>query len=244
MNGNAPDFFVSFTAGILAFASPCILPLIPAFISLITGLSLNEINASKKTALLKTLIFVSGFSAVFIILGMSAGAFGGFFAQHRNVLRIAGGGLVILFGLHIAGVFRIGFLNRQFSLNGKTGRFFGSKNGASGGFAVFFTGCAFALGWTPCVGPVLASILMLASGEGNIVSGFWLLTFFSLGLAIPFILTAVFINKFVSFFGFIKKYYRQIEIVSGCLVICVGILLISDSFFKITTLIMQITGGY
>ncbi|MDR3113255.1 MAG: cytochrome c biogenesis protein CcdA [Endomicrobium sp.] len=232
------SFFAAFAAGFLAFISPCILPLIPAFISLITGLSLNEINSSKKTVFLKTLIFILGFSSVFIMLGMSAGALGGFFEQNRNALRIAGGIIVIIFGLHIAGVFKIGFLNRQFSLNGTIERFFGKS-----GFAAFFTGCAFALGWTPCIGPVLASILMLASGEGNVFIGFWLLTFFSLGLTVPFILTAVFIDRFVSFFGIIKKYYRQIEIISGILLICVGILLINDGFFKITTTILQFAGG-
>jgi cytochrome c-type biogenesis protein len=232
------SFFAAFAAGLLAFISPCILPLIPAFISLITGLSLNEINSSKKTVFLKTLIFILGFSSVFIMLGMSAGVLGGFFEQNRNALRIAGGVIVIIFGLHIAGVFKIGFLNRQFSLNGAIERFFGK-----GGFASFFTGCAFALGWTPCVGPVLASILMLASGEGSVFMGFWLLAFFSLGLAVPFILTAVFIDRFVSVFGIIKKYYRQIEIISGILLISVGILLINDGFFKITTMILQFASG-
>jgi cytochrome c-type biogenesis protein len=170
---------------------------------------------------------------------MSVSVLGGFFTENRDILRYIGGAVVILLGLHIAGVFKIGFLKRHFSLNAKMDCFFGK-----GGLAVFFTGCAFALGWTPCVGPILASILMLASSEGNIFRGFWLLTVFSLGLAVPFMLAAVFINKFIVFFSIIKKYYRQIEIISGCLIICVGILLINDSFFKITNLILQFTGGY
>ena len=236
------SFFAAFTAGLLTFISPCILPLIPAFISLITGLSLNEINSSKKAVFLKTFIFVLGFSSVFIILGMSAAVFGGFFEQNRNVLRIAGGIIVIIFGLHIAGVFNISFLNRRFSLTDFVG-FTGLPGIVAGRLsflAPFFTGCAFAFGWTPCVGPVLASILTLALGEGNVWRGFLLLALFSSGLAAAFMLTAIFINKFISFFNAIKKYYRQIEILSGILLTCVGIILINDGFFKITTLILQL----
>lgn len=225
----------AFAAGILTFVSPCVLPLIPAFISFITGASIDDLRGHKTSArqtFLKSLIFVLGFSVVFVILGLSASWLGGFLSGHRDWLRYAGGAIVIIFGLHMTGLFKIKFLYRQASASGKI------QSGATWA-GTFFVGAAFALGWTPCVGPILSSILILASTQGGAASGFWLLLVYSLGLGIPFLLTSLFINWFLRFFNFVKKYYRIIEIGSGILLIAVGILVITDGFTKVTEIILK-----
>ena len=231
-------FLASFFAGVLTFISPCILPLIPAFLSLITGSSLNDLKESKTSArrtFLKTAVFVSGFSTVFIILGMSASWLGGLLGSHKDVLGYIGGAVVIIFGLHLLGVFRIGFLERQASANGKV-------SSAAGWFGIFLVGAAFALGWTPCVGPILSSILLLASTQGSVAAGFWLLVCYSLGLAVPFLLASVFINRFLKAFNSIKKHYGLIEKIAGVLLIAVGILILTGGFGKITELAMKFLG--
>ncbi|MDR1195845.1 MAG: cytochrome c biogenesis protein CcdA [Endomicrobium sp.] len=229
-------FLASFIAGIFTFISPCVLPLIPAFISFITGASIEDLRdykTSLRHSLFKSLVFVSGFSLIFIIMGLSASWLGGLLSEHRDWLRYAGGAVVIVFGLHMSGLFRIRFLYRQASASGKI------KSSATW-IGTFFVGAAFALGWTPCVGPILSSILILASTQGSAVNGFWLLTVYSLGLGVPFVLTSVFINRFLRFFNFIKNYYKIIEIVSGILLIAVGILIITNGMTKITEFILKI----
>ena len=230
--------FASFAAGLLTFISPCVLPLIPAFISFITGASLNDLKESPtksaaRQAFLKTAIFVSGFSVVFIVLGMSASWLGGLLGSHKNILQYAGGVAVIIFGLHLFGVFRIKFLDRQVSANGKI-------SSAAGWFGAFLVGAAFALGWTPCVGPILSSILLLASTQGSVMTGFWLLVFYSLGIAVPFLFASLFINWFLKAFSAVKKYYSLIEKISGVFLIAVGILIITGGFGKITEFAMRI----
>jgi cytochrome c-type biogenesis protein len=225
----------SFAAGVLTFISPCVLPLIPAFVSFITGASIEDLQGSKtplRQAFLRTAVFVFGFSAVFVILGLSASWFGNFLSGHRDWLRYIGGAVVIIFGLHMTGLLRIKFLYRQASASGKI------KSGASWA-GTFFVGAAFAIVWTPCVGPILSSILILASTQDSASSGFWLLLVYSAGLGIPFLLTSLFINWFLRFFNFIKKYYRYIEIVSGLLLVAVGILIITNGFTKITEFILK-----
>ncbi len=225
------SILTGFVAGILTFVSPCVLPLIPAYITLVTGISLNRL--SEKNNLLKiflsSVVFVAGFTTVFVILGVSATYIGSFFLNNINILRWIGGITVIIFGLHIAGIFKISFLYKQTS-------FFKPMEQNVNYITVFFIGCAFAIGWTPCVGPILSSILVLASTQETVNKGAILLISYSLGLGVPFILTALFINKFLTIFNFIKRYYRTIEIISGILLMAIGILLITDSFNKITML--------
>lgn len=234
--GNFP-ILASFLAGILTFISPCVLPLIPAYLTFITGLSVNQINDKNNSlkTFISSIIFVSGFTTVFVLLGISATYIGSFFLNNIDIFKWIGATIVILFGIHLTGIFKISFLYKQTS-------FFGSMEKKSGYFAVFFIGCAFALGWTPCIGPILSSILILASTQETLNQGAILLIFYSLGLGIPFILTALFINKFLSVFNSIKKYYKQIEIVSGILLILIGILIITDGFNKITIYLMKVLG--
>ncbi|MCL2506062.1 MAG: cytochrome c biogenesis protein CcdA [Endomicrobia bacterium] len=231
MNEINITFLAAFIAGLVSFISPCILPIIPAFISFIAGDSTQ--SQSLKKTFFKTLMFTLGFSLIFIVLGMSSGWLGGLVGANKSLLRYIGGTLVIIFGFHIAGFIKIGFLYRQFSA-------FDKMSSAASATGAFLIGAAFGLGWTPCIGPVLASILIFASTHGNALSGFWLLFFYSLGLAVPFLLTSLFINKFLKLFDVIKKYYRIVEIVSGIILITAGILIIFNGFNAITSFVLQI----
>ena len=233
--GNFP-IIASFLAGIFTFISPCILPLIPAYLTFITGLSINQLNSKNNLlqVLVSSLIFVLGFTTVFVFMGISATYIGSFFVNHLDILKWLGGIIVIIFGIHLTGIFKISLLYNQAS-------FFGSLEKKANYFTIFFIGCAFALGWTPCVGPILASILILASNQETLNQGAILLIFYSLGLGIPFILTALFVNRFLSVFNSIKKYYKQIEIGSGIFLIIIGILIITDSFNKITINLMALS---
>jgi cytochrome c-type biogenesis protein len=222
-------FIASFFAGVATFVSPCILPLIPAYISFITGASLEELESSKLSAssiLLKSLFFVLGFSLVFVLLGAFAGLLGGLLARNASLLRMLGGAIAIIFGLHLLGVFRIAFLYREKRMEVKR-----VKLGLAGSFLF---GLAFAFSWTPCVGPILASILALASTQGTVLKGTLLLTVYSLGLGIPFLLTGILIKKALAIFKKIKPFYRAIEVLSGLLLIAIGILILTNSlnFFQ------------
>ena len=237
MTINNVTIFISLVAGFASFVSPCVLPLIPSFISLITGMSVDDLKTSNKSSkhiFIKTLFFILGFSLVFIGLGMSMSQFGSLLGKYNAILRYIGGCIIMLFGLHMCTILKIKFLYRHFSYT--------SKNSSSvlTNIGIFFTGVAFALSWTPCVGPVLASILIVASTQETILNGFWLLVFYSLGFGIPFMLTALFVNMFLSAFNVVKKHYKTIEIVSGILLIFTGILLITNGFSKITTFVLSI----
>lgn len=220
---------IAFLAGLLTFLSPCVLPLIPAYISFITGVSIDELitgpgEKSKLTrrVLFEIVLFISGFSLVFILLGASASYFGKFLLSHLRVLRTIGGILVILFGLYIAGLFKLSFLGyeRRIHLKMKPTNILGS----------FIVGIVFALGWTPCAGPILASILTYASTQETVREGIFLLGSYSLGLAIPFLLSGLAVNLFVRGFRKIKRYSRLISPVTGGLLVLFGILILTGKF--------------
>ena len=227
--------FASLLAGILTFISPCILPLIPVYITLVTGLSIEELDNRKNllSVFLSSICFVLGFTTVFVFLGLSVTIIGQFFLNNIDILRTVGGIIIIVFGLHLLGIFKIKLLYKQFGWMDKIKR-------TSNYFTIYLIGCAFAFSWTPCVDPILASILIMAATQGTIAKGTFLLLIYSLGLAIPFILTALFVSKFLTLFNSLKKYYKVIEIVSGTLLILMGILVISGGFNKITINVMKI----
>ena len=226
--GNFPTL-ASLFAGILTFISPCILPLIPVYITLVTGLSVEELDNKKNllAVFLSSICFVLGFTTVFVFLGLSVTIVGQFFVNNMDILRVVGGIIVIIFALHLLGIFKIKLFYKQFSWLDKIKR-------TSNYFTIYLIGCAFAFSWTPCVDPILASILIMAATQGTVAKGTMLLLIYSLGLAIPFILTALFINRFFSVFNTLKKYYRTIEIISGTLLILMGILIISGGLNKLT----------
>jgi len=231
-------FFASFVAGIVTFVSPCILPLIPAFISFIAGTSFEDAQnsaSSSRAVAMNTVFFVAGFSIVFILMGASASYLGTLVAEYRDIIRLAGGIVVIIFGLHISGIISIPLLYREKRI--------GMRRISAGYFGSFMLGVAFSIGWTPCVGPILASILILASAQETVYRGMLLLAVYSAGLAIPFLLTALFIERALRMFAQIKKYFKAIEISAGAILILLGILLITNRLEIITGRLMGILGN-
>jgi len=216
----------SFLAGIATFLSPCILPLIPAYFSFITGYSLEELKESEKNfrpLILNTLFFVFGFTVIFTLLGASATYLGNLLAEKRNLLRLIGGLVIIVLGIHLTGTYRFKFLyqEKRIHLRSKPLRYIGS----------FIAGLAFASGWTPCVGPILSSILILASNQETVLKGMLLLFVYSLGLGVPFLLVVLAVNRFLLLFAKMKKFIRATEIIAGVILIFLGILLVTNKLY-------------
>jgi len=225
-------FPAALIAGLLSFFSPCILPLIPAYFTFITGLSLDEMaedsKSTRKKVLLATLAYVAGFSTVFILLGASASLVGGFFARYTWIIRYAGGAIVLIFGLHLLGIINIKGLNfeKRVHLNEKPIHMLGT----------FVIGMAFGAGWSPCIGPMLGSILIVAGNQETVLKGILLLTTYSAGLALPFILISLFINRLLEIMKKATRVLIYVNRISGILLIILGILLISDKFRILTGL--------
>ena len=213
------EIFIAFGAGLISFLSPCVLPLIPGYISYISGSTLENLLKSKNVNLLPIILFTLGFSVVFIIFGASATFLGKILLKNSFPLRIIAGLIIIIFSLHILGVFNLNFLNYEKRLDAE-------KN--SNVFSSFLVGMAFAFGWTPCIGPILGSILILASTTESIYEGIMLLTFYSLGLAIPFILAGYAIQKFLLISKNIKQKMNIITKTGGVLLFLTGILIITN----------------
>lgn len=216
----------AFLGGILSFLSPCILPLIPSYVSYITGVSFDDFRSGNKTLIRKLTIinssaFIIGFSSVYILLGVFSSFVGYILSAYYDVIRIVGGIIIIFFGLYVMGIIKINVLSTEhrIHLHSKPHGWLGS----------FIIGLAFGAGWTPCIGPILGSILLYAGTSGSVGYGFKLLVVYSAGLGIPFMVTALAINTFLSHYGAIQKYMRLIMILSGLLLIAFGITLLTDS---------------
>jgi len=221
------SIFMAFAAGVVSFLSPCVLPLVPAYISYISGVSIEDISSSDRSGMGKvftgTLAFVAGFSLVFISLGASASWVGQFFQSNMGILGKIGGVIVIVFGLHLIGVYRIPFLMRE-------KRYHSSTKPASL-FGSMLIGIAFAFGWTPCIGPILAGILAYAGTQETIGQGVFLLSVYSLGLGRSISLVQDWaISRFLSFFDVIKRHFRKVEVVSGILLVVLGVMIFTDNF--------------
>lgn len=210
----------AFGAGFISFLTPCVLPIIPGYISYITGKNLNEIEQDKRVVLIKTILFSLGFSLVFIILGATASAVGNILLFLTNELRIAAGVVIILFSLQMLGIFNFNFLNQEKRIETQSYK----DNYAF----PLLVGAAFAFGWTPCIGPVLGSILALSATEASIGSGILLLSFYSLGLAIPFVLSGYFMNKFLTTRKGFSKYYGRVTKTGGAILLITGILIATN----------------
>jgi cytochrome c-type biogenesis protein len=230
------SLFLAFSAGVLSFASPCVLPLIPSYVTYITGLSLERLRAGEEKghrmeAFFHSVAFVIGFSIVFVSLGASASALGQLLARNQTLLRKIGGILVIIFGLHFTGLINIRFLQvyKKAQLKEKPMGYLGSV----------LIGLVFAAGWTPCIGPILSSILLYASTSETMAKGVMLLTAYSLGLGIPFILSAVAINRFLSFFQGLIRHMRALTMASGILLIIIGILIYTNYLTAISAYFTQ-----
>ena len=213
------EFFIAFGAGLISFLSPCVLPLIPGYISYISGTSINELIEKKNINLIPIVLFTIGFSIVFIIFGTASTFLGKIFLQNSIELRIAAGLVIILFSLHIIGIINLKFLNFEKRIETKTNNNF---------YSPILIGMAFAFGWTPCIGPILGSILVLAATEENLTRGILLLFFYSFGLAIPFILSGYLIQKFLIFSKNFKKNINLVSKGGGIVLLITGILILTN----------------
>ena len=221
------ELLIAFSAGLISFLSPCVLPLIPGYISFISGQSLNELLESRKINLLPLILFSLGFSFVFIIFGATASILGKFLLQNSQQLRIVAGIIIIIFSLQLLGIFNINFLNIEKKIYTKK---------SSNIWFSFIVGMAFGFGWTPCIGPILGSILALASTEETILRAIILLSFYSLGLAIPFILSGYLIQRFLVFSKNFKKNIKLVSKIGGTTLLITGVLILTNK--------LQILGYY
>lgn len=220
---------IALVAGIVSFLSPCVLPLVPGYISMLSGASMEElrVGGAAHAALLarvfrNAIAFVVGFSVVFIALGASATEVGAFLASRRAVFNVAAGIVIIIFGLHLTGVLKIPFLYRDARFNAGA-----PKRGLAGAFLL---GIAFAFGWTPCIGPILAGILAVAATRNTVAQGMFLLAVYSAGLAIPFLITSLGVGQFLKFYGRFKRHLQAVEVGSGVLLILIGVLIALNRF--------------
>jgi cytochrome c-type biogenesis protein len=221
-----PTPIAAFVAGLASFLSPCVLPLVPGYVSLISGVGVEELKEQNAALLSKVMLnsiaFVIGFSIVFVTLGALATEVGQLAARYKSVLAQIAGVVILIFGLHLTGLYKIKLLYSDARLH--------NVRGGSSAWGAFVIGFAFAFGWTPCVSPVLSAILFLAAAENSVSKGIFLLTVYSLGLAVPFLLTSLGIERFLSFYGKVRRYMHAIEVTSGALLIALGVLLIVGRF--------------
>ncbi|HTV53350.1 MAG TPA: cytochrome c biogenesis protein CcdA [Terriglobia bacterium] len=218
---------IALVAGVVSFLSPCVLPLVPGYISMLSGASIEELKLESHSALERrvfrnAIAFVIGFSLVFVTLGASATEVGAFLQSRRAAFNIAAGVIIIIFGLHLTGLVKIPFLYRDARFNTGT-----PKRGAIGASLL---GIAFAFGWTPCIGPILAGILAVAATRDTVAQGMFLLAVYSAGLAIPFLLTSLGVGRFLKFYGRFKKHLHAVEVGSGVLLVLIGVLIALNRF--------------
>ena len=222
---------IAFMAGLLSFVSPCVLPLVPSYITYITGVSFQDLTDEKAKSrvrwatILHSILFITGFSTIFILMGASASYLGEVLVEYQSWIMKVGGVLIIVLGIHFTGIINIPFLQmeKRFELRKKPLGYLGS----------FLVGIVFAAGWTPCIGPILSTILIYASTSKNYMTGVYLLTVYSMGLGIPFFLSSLAFNSFLSAFDRIKRYMRWVTLISGIFLIIIGILFLTDTFREI-----------
>ncbi len=233
------SIFTAFFAGILSFLSPCVLPLVPAYISFMSGVSIDELQTStdRKNVLSKTIMtslaFILGFSVIFVLLGATATAVGSFLLSKFAFISKIAGVIIIILGLHFLGVFKksLQFLNYEKRIHVKKIR--------AGVVSSFIIGLAFAFGWTPCIGPILGMILALAGAQDTVGQGILLLSAYSLGLGLPFLLTAIATQRFLNVFNKVKRYFNVIETISGVLLIIIGVLIFTGQFSVLSTKMIE-----
>lgn len=236
------SMFAAFAAGLLSFVSPCVLPLVPSYISYITGLSLDRLmNASERQRfrtmiVVNSLLFIAGFSSVFIAFGASASLIGQVLIAYQDYIRRIGGILIIVFGLYLLGILNLRFLTTERRLH------FTSR--PAGYLGSFLIGVAFAAGWTPCVGPVLGTILLYASTTDSLMHGVKLLASYSLGLGLPLFVTALCVDRFLTYFKQVKAYLWGVSAVSGVFLVVVGIMIYANSLTMITSFLERYGIGW
>jgi len=216
----------AFVAGVVSFLSPCVLPLVPGYVSLISGASAEELQSKDRkllnTVLVHSLMFILGFTVVFVALGAVATSVGQLAQEYKKYLTWAAGALIIVFGLHLTGIFKIKALYMDKRLH--------SVGGGKSPLGAFLVGFGFAFGWTPCIGPILATILTIAGDQKRVGQGVLLLWVYSLGLAVPFLLTSLGIGRFMSFYGWFRRHLHTVEVISGVILIVIGTLILTRHF--------------
>lgn len=226
-------FGIAFTAGLLSFLSPCVLPLIPSYVTFITGLSLDDVQRSRRAALVHALLFILGFSLIFIALGATATLLGRVLIVYREWITRIGGALVIVFGLYLLGLFNVSAFNRERRVH--------LADKPLGYLGTVIVGIAFGAGWTPCIGPILGSILAYSTSQADVRQGIGLLSAYSLGLAVPFFLAAVAVERFLGVFGWLKRHMVVVNRISGILLIIVGVLMITNYFTIMAAYLQTLT---
>ena len=227
---------IAFTAGFLSFLSPCVLPLIPSYVTFVTGLSLEDVQHARRTALIHSLLFILGFTLIFLALGAGATMLGTVMLRNREWIARVGGVIVILFGLYMLGAFNPAFLARE--------RRFHLANKPFGYVGTVLVGIAFGAGWTPCLGPILAGILTYTASAPDLDRGLLLLGSYSMGLAVPFLVSSLAINHFLALFQRIRPHLVWVTRVSGVLLIIVGILLVTNYFTILAAMLQRFTPAW
>ena len=232
------SIFIAFSAGLLSFLSPCVLPLVPSYLSFVTGMTLDDLQegSDRRAVMVHSVLFVAGFSMIFMILGASASFLGQFFFAYKDVIAQVGGVLIIVLGLHLTGVFRITALMREKRVH--------LSDKPSGHVGTLAVGAAFGAGWTPCIGPALGAILVLAGTGETVWSGVGLLGVYSLGLAIPFLLAALALDWFLGASSRFRRFIPIMEKASGVLLLVLGLLLLTGSFTILTAYLNQFTPDF
>jgi cytochrome c-type biogenesis protein len=216
----------AFFAGIVSFLSPCVLPLVPGYVSLISGASVEELQSKDRkllnTVLLHSIMFILGFSLVFVMLGAAATTVGQLAREYKKYLTWAAGLAIIIFGLHLTGILKIKWLYADKRLH--------SVKGGKSPLGAFVIGFAFAFGWSPCLGPIISAILLMAGNSDTVAKGVLLLWIYSLGLAVPFLITSLLIDRFLNFYGRFRRYLHSVEVGSGVLLMALGALILAGRF--------------
>ncbi len=223
--GLIPAMTVALAAGLLSFLSPCVLPIVPPYLAYMGGITMTEMEGdltARRRVMFSALFFVLGLSTVFLFLGFTASAFGAFFLQNQDWFVIAAGLIVMVFGAHFLGIYRIGFMDRELRVEA------GARGGSA--FGAYVLGLAFAFGWTPCIGPQLGAILSLAASEASLPRGTFLLGIYALGLGIPFLLVAAFFPRLGGAMAWMKRHMDRIERIMGLLLWTVGLMMLTGQF--------------
>jgi len=236
------SYMIAFSAGFLSFVSPCVLPLVPTYISYITGLSYEELTSpedrarAREISVKNSIIFILGFSTIFIFFGASATFIGQFFLSNQAIIRQIGGAFIIFFGLYIMGLFKLSFMARD--------KRFHFKNKPAGYVGSYLVGIAFGAGWTPCVGPILGSILLYASTSGSVMTGIQLLSVYSLGLGLPLFLSALGVQTFLLYSKKTSRFMGLISRASGAFLVAVGVMIFTNSLTRLTSFFTKIGIGW
>ena len=224
---------IAFSAGLLSFLSPCVLPLVPSYVTFITGMTLEDLQHTRRETLLHAILFVCGFSLIFLALGAGATVFGQIMLRYRDWISRVGGVLIIVFGLHMLGAFNVGFLARDTRLH--------LANKPIGYLGTLVVGIAFGAGWSPCIGPILGAIITMAASEADLQRGLLLLAAYSAGLAVPFLLAALMVDRFLKVFARFRHQMVWVNRIAGVMLVLVGLLMVTGRFTMLSSWLQDLT---